>query len=90
LAFITASMVVLREKLGDRHADQSADVLEIVSRALFLGSSRVHLTLLMASKRLPRTWTALRKRTCDIHVMCIRFFLAGCTSIQIAASLRYE
>jgi hypothetical protein len=31
--------------------------LEVVSVALFLGSSRVHPTLLMVYERLPRTWT---------------------------------
>jgi hypothetical protein len=31
--------------------------LEVVSGALFLGSSRVHSTLLMVYERLPRTWT---------------------------------
>jgi hypothetical protein len=38
-----------------------------VSGALFLGSSRVHPTLMMACKRLPRTGTARRKRTPDIR-----------------------
>jgi hypothetical protein len=52
LAFITALMVVLREKLGGRHVDHSAG-LGVVSGALFLGSSRVHLTLLMSYERLP-------------------------------------
>jgi hypothetical protein len=54
-------MIVLREKLGGGPADQSAGVLRIVSGALFLRSSRVHLTLLMASERLSRMWTALKK-----------------------------
>jgi hypothetical protein len=67
LAIITASMVVLGEKLGGRPADQSAGMLGIMSGALFLRSTRVHPTLLMASERLSRTWTAHRKCTCGIR-----------------------
>jgi hypothetical protein len=33
----------------------------------FLGSSRVRPTLLMACKKLPRTWTTHRKRTRGVH-----------------------
>jgi hypothetical protein len=55
-------MVVLGEKLGGGLADQSVG-LEVVSGALFLKSSRVCPTLLMACKRLPRTWTARKNRT---------------------------
>jgi hypothetical protein len=67
LSFITTSMVILGEKLGGGPADWSADVLRIVSGALFLGSSRVRPTMLIASERLARTWTAHRKRTCGIR-----------------------
>jgi hypothetical protein len=59
-------MVILGEKLGGGPADWSAGVLRIVSGALFLGSSKVRPTLLIASARFPRTWTARRKRTCGI------------------------
>jgi hypothetical protein len=55
-------MVVLGEKLGGGPADHSAE-LGVVSGALFLKSSRVRPTLLMACKRLPRTGTAHRKHT---------------------------
>jgi hypothetical protein len=74
-------MVVLGEKLGGEPMDHSAGVLGIVLGALFLGSSRVCPTLLMASERLPRTWTAHRKRTCGIcglaweaYVSCVSGF----------------
>jgi hypothetical protein len=74
-------MVVLGEKLGGEPMDNSAGVLGIVSGALFLGSSRVCPMLLMASERLPRTWTARRKRTCGIcrlaweaYVSCVLGF----------------
>jgi hypothetical protein len=59
-------MVVLGEKLDGEPTDQSVGVLGIVSGALFLRSSRVCPTLLMASKRLPHMWTDHRKRTCGI------------------------
>jgi hypothetical protein len=54
-------MAVLGEKLGVGPMDHSAG-LGVVSEALFLRSSRVCPTLLMASKRLPRMGTARRKR----------------------------
>jgi hypothetical protein len=47
-------MAVLGEKLGGGPADHSAG-LAVVSEALFLGSSRVRPTLMMAYERLPRT-----------------------------------
>jgi hypothetical protein len=53
---------VLGEKLGGRPADHSAG-LGVISGALFLRSSRVHPTLLMACERLPHTGTTRRKRT---------------------------
>jgi hypothetical protein len=74
-------MVILGEKLGGRHADQLASVLGFVSRAFFLGSSKVCPMLLMASKRFSRTWTAHRKCMCGIrglaweaYVLCVSGF----------------
>jgi hypothetical protein len=55
-------MVLLGEKLGGGPVDHSTG-LGVVSAALFLGSSRVCLTLLMACARLPHMWTARRKHT---------------------------
>jgi hypothetical protein len=81
LAFITASLVVLGEKLGGRPTDWSADVRRIVAEALFLGSSRVHQTLLDQRERLPRTKTAHRKcmsgehgLTREAYVSCLSDF----------------
>jgi hypothetical protein len=54
-------MVVLGEKLGGGPVDHSVG-LGVVSGALFLESTRVRPTLLVACKRLPRMWTARRKR----------------------------
>jgi hypothetical protein len=66
LSFITASMTVLGKKLGGGPADHSAG-LKVVSGALFLRSSRVRPTLIMAYERLPRTGTAHRKRTSGVR-----------------------
>jgi hypothetical protein len=89
-------MVVLGEKLGGRLADHSAG-LGVVSGALFLRSSRVRPTLLVACERLPRTGIARRKRTSGVcglaweaYVSCWSGFPAGCTSIRIAVTLGYE
>jgi allophanate hydrolase subunit 1 len=48
---------VLGEKLGGEPIDRSASVLGIMSGALFLGSSRIRLTLLGQRERLPHTET---------------------------------
>jgi hypothetical protein len=64
--FITASMAVLGEKLGDRPADHSVG-LGVVSRALFLERSRVHPTLLMTCERLPHMGPARMKHTPGIR-----------------------
>jgi hypothetical protein len=98
LAFITASLAVLGEKLGGRPTNQSAGVLGIMLRASFLGSSGVHPMLLMASERLLHTWIAHIKCTCgicglaqEVYVSCVSGFSpAGCTSIRIAVTLGYE
>jgi hypothetical protein len=59
-------MTVLGKKLGGGPADHSAG-LKVVSGALFLRSSRVRPTLIMAYERLPRTVTAHRKRTSGVR-----------------------
>jgi hypothetical protein len=66
LAFITASMALLGEKLGGRPVDHPAG-LGVVSGALFLESSGVHPILFMAYEKLPRMWTTRKKRTWGIH-----------------------
>jgi hypothetical protein len=48
-------------------ADRSADVLWIVSGALFLGSSGICPNLSAPRESLPRTWTARRKHTLGIR-----------------------
>jgi hypothetical protein len=88
---------MLGKKLGGGPADHSTR-LGVVSGAIFLGSSRVDPTLLMACERLPRTWTTHRKRMqghmCigvgSVCVVCIGFSPVGCASIRITATLEYE
>jgi hypothetical protein len=63
-------MVLLGEKLGGGLVDQSASVLGIVLGVLFLRSSRVHPTLLMASKRLPHTGTVCKMRRSGKPLVC--------------------
>jgi hypothetical protein len=70
LTVITASMAIRREKLGGGLADQLASVMEILLGALFLGTSKVHPTLLGRRERLLHM--ACHER---VRVMCIRFLL---------------
>jgi hypothetical protein len=67
LVFITASMVVIEEKLGGGPMDRSAGMLRIVSGALFLRSSSVRPTLLGQRERLSRMKTTCRKHTSDVR-----------------------
>jgi hypothetical protein len=59
-------MDVLEEKLGGGPMDHSAGLV-VVSGALFLESSRVCPTLLVAYERLLRTGTTHRNRTLGVH-----------------------
>jgi hypothetical protein len=59
-------MTVLGDKLGGGPMDHSAG-LGVMSEALFLGSSRVCPTLLVACERLPRTGIDRRKRTVGVR-----------------------
>jgi hypothetical protein len=74
-------MVVLGEKLGGRSVDRPADMLRIVSRAIFLRSSRVRLTMLGQRERLPRMGIVREKRTSGVcgpvrktYVLCVSGF----------------
>jgi hypothetical protein len=54
-----------------------------MSGALFLGSSRVRQMLLMACERLPRTWTAHRKRTHGIHGLAWEVYVSCVLSFSL-------
>jgi hypothetical protein len=82
-------MAVLGEKLGGGPMNHLAE-LGVVSGALFLGSSRVHPTLLVTCERLPCTGTAHRKRTSGVRVVLVGSSPVGCTSIRITVTLGYE
>jgi hypothetical protein len=89
LAFITASMAVLKEKLGGGPTDHSAG-LEVVSGALFLGSSRVRSTLLVACERLPHTETAHRKRTSDVRGLAWEAYMSYWLGVSLQSVHRFE
>jgi hypothetical protein len=83
-------MVVLGEKLGGEPMDRSASMLGIVSGALFLASSRVHPMLLMASERLPRTWTAHKKCTYDIRRLTWEAYMSCVLGYPLQGVHRFE
>jgi hypothetical protein len=68
-------MAMLGEKLGGGLVDHSAR-LEVVLGALFLRSSRVHPTLLMACERFPHMGTARRKRTRGIRGLAYKAYVS--------------
>jgi hypothetical protein len=82
-------MVVLGEKLGDGPVDHSAG-LGVVSGAPFLGSSRVRPMLLMACERLPRTWTARRKRTRGIRALAWETYVSCVSSFPVQGGHQFE
>jgi hypothetical protein len=55
-----------------------------------VGSSSIRPTLSVTREKLSRMGTARRKRTLDVRVVLVGFSSAGCTSIQITTTLRYE
>jgi hypothetical protein len=83
-------MVVLGEKLCGGPADRSASVLGIVSGALFLISSMVYPTLLMASERLPRTSTTHRKRMCSICGLAWKAYVSCVSGFPLQSVHRFE
>jgi hypothetical protein len=82
-------MIVLGEKLDGGPADHSTG-LGVVLGALFLGSSRVRPTLLMACKRLPRTWTARRKRTWGVHGLAWEVYMSCVSGFPLQDVHRFE
>jgi hypothetical protein len=68
-------MAVLGEKLGGRPMNHSVG-LGVVSGALFLGSSRVRPTVLVACERLPCTGTARRKHMSGIRGLAWKAYVA--------------
>jgi hypothetical protein len=83
-------MVVLGEKLGGGPADWSVGVLGIVLRALLLKSSKVRPTLLMASERLPHTWTAYRKHTCGVRGLAWKVYVSCVSGFPLQGVHQFE
>jgi hypothetical protein len=82
-------MAVLGEKLGGGPADHSAG-LGVMSGALFLGSNRVHPTLLLAYERLPCTGTAHRKRTSGVHGLAWEAYVSCWLGFPLQGVHRFE
>jgi hypothetical protein len=82
-------MIVLREKLGGGSADHSVG-LGVVSRALFLGSSRVRPTLLIVCERLPRTGITRRKRTPDVRGLAWEAYVSCWSGFLLQGVHRFE
>jgi hypothetical protein len=82
-------MDVLGEKLGGGHVDHSAG-LGVVSGALFLKSSRVRPTLLMACERLPHTWTTHRKRTSGVRGLAWEAYVSCGLGFSLQGVHRFE
>jgi hypothetical protein len=62
----------------------------VVLGALFLGSSRVCPTPWMTCKRLPRTWTAHRKRTLGVHTLAWEAYMLCVSSFPLQSVHRFE
>jgi hypothetical protein len=82
-------MAVLGEKLGGGPADHSAG-LGVVSGALFLRSSRVRPTLLVACERLPRTGTAHMKRTPGVCGLAWEAYVSCWSGFRLHGVHRFE
>jgi hypothetical protein len=82
-------MAVLEEKLGGGPADHSIG-LGVVSGALFLGSSRVRPTLLVACERLSRTWTACRKRMPDVRGLAWEAYMSYWSGFPLQGVYRFK
>jgi hypothetical protein len=89
LAFITASMIVLGEKLSGGPVEYSVG-LRVMSGAPSLGSSRVRPTLLMVSEILPRTWTARMKRMCGIRALARKAYVSCVSGFLLHGVHRFE
>jgi hypothetical protein len=82
-------MNVLGDKLGGGPMDHSAR-LGVVSGALFLRSSRVRPTLLVACERLPHTETARRKRTSGVCGLVWEAYMACWLSFLLQGVHRFK
>jgi hypothetical protein len=82
-------MAVLGEKLGGGPVDYSAG-LGVVSGALFLRSSRVHPTLLVACERLPCTETTRWKHTLSVRGLAWKAYVSYLSGFPLQGVHRFE
>jgi hypothetical protein len=82
-------MAVLEEKLGGGPTDHSVG-LEVVSRALFLMSNRVHPMLLTAYERLPCMWTAHMKHTQGVRGLAWEVYVSCVSGFPLHGVHRFE
>jgi hypothetical protein len=82
-------MAMLGEKLGGGPADHSAG-LEVMSGALFLRSSRVRLTPLVACERLPRTGNARKKHMMGVHGLAWEAYMSCWSGFPLQGVHRFE
>jgi hypothetical protein len=82
-------MAVLGEKLGGRPTDHSVE-LGVVLGGLFLGSSRVRSTLLVACERLPRMGTAHTKHTPGVHGLAWEAYVSSWSSFSLYGVHRFK
>jgi hypothetical protein len=82
-------MAVLGEKLGGGLVDHSAG-LRVVSGALFLRSSSVRPTLLVACERLPCTGTVRRKCTSGVHGLAWEAYVSCWLGFSLQGVHRFE
>jgi hypothetical protein len=82
-------MAMLREKLGGRPVDHSSG-LGVVSGALFLESSRVRPMLLVTCERLPRTWTARKKRTPGVRGLAWEVYVSCWSGLPLQGVHRFK
>jgi hypothetical protein len=82
-------MAMLGEKLGGGPADHSVG-LGVVSGALFLGSSKVRPTLLLACERFPRTGTARRKHTLGVCGLVWEEYISCWSGFPLQCVHRFE
>jgi hypothetical protein len=82
-------MVMLGEKLDGGPVDHSAR-LGVVTGALFLRSSRIRPTLLMAYEWLPCTGTTCRKRTPSVRELVWEAYMSCWSGFPLHGVHRFE
>jgi hypothetical protein len=80
----------LRREAGYGPMDRSAEVLWIVSGVLFLRSSGICPNLLASRERLPRTWTAYRKRTPGVYGLAWEAYVSYWSGFPLQGVHRLE